>query len=361
MTTYTWDSSHPATTDTYAGSGAGTVLGSVQSNQAVQARGFDPINGDTINTLVDQMIRVNSTTGRLEKYSVAGASWAALPLAAALGFTAAPIASPNFSGTPQIAGANIATTSIVSGYAPLASPALTGTPSSTTPTVGDSSTKIATTAFVAASYAPLAGPAFTGVPSAPTPTAGDNTTKLATTAFVAASYAPINAPSFTGGVTIAGGLIANGTTSTPITMQVSGTTYGYLQVGTGQCGGFVNAAGTLQALTVDNSGNCVAAGTVRGGSDQRIKTDIQPLDVGEAYDFVRGAKVKTYRLRNGDFRIGVVAQQVEKLGTVGRFVVDKSDTDEMKNFRSIDFSGEMHALMAVVQDMDRRMIGLERR
>lgn len=34
--------------------------------------------------------------------------------------------------------------------------------------------------------APLAGPAFTGVPTAPTPSGGDNSTKLATTAFVIA-------------------------------------------------------------------------------------------------------------------------------------------------------------------------------
>ena len=35
--------------------------------------------------------------------------------------------------------------------------------------------------------APLASPALTGTPTAPTPTAGDNTTKIATTAFVAAA------------------------------------------------------------------------------------------------------------------------------------------------------------------------------
>ncbi|MDP4153534.1 MAG: hypothetical protein Q8865_08890, partial [Bacillota bacterium] len=80
---------------------------------------------------------------------------------------------------------------------------------------GDSSTKIATTAFVASANAasatklataraingvafdgtanitvadstkaPLASPALTGTPTAPTPIAGDNSTKIATTAFV---------------------------------------------------------------------------------------------------------------------------------------------------------------------------------
>jgi len=47
--------------------------------------------------------------------------------------------------------------------APLASPTLTGTPTAPTPSAGDSSTKVATTAFVATSFAPKASPAFTGL------------------------------------------------------------------------------------------------------------------------------------------------------------------------------------------------------
>jgi hypothetical protein len=64
---------------------------------------------------------------------------------------AAPLASPTFTGTVTIpAGASI------SGFAPLASPTFPGTPSLPTGTTGvtqsagDSSTKLATTAFVAA-------------------------------------------------------------------------------------------------------------------------------------------------------------------------------------------------------------------
>jgi hypothetical protein len=72
--------------------------------------------------------------------------------------------------------------------APLASPAFTGTPTSaTTPAPGDSSGKLATTAFVtalAAAYAPLDSPVFVNTPTAPTPTPGDNSLKLATTQFV---------------------------------------------------------------------------------------------------------------------------------------------------------------------------------
>jgi phage-related tail fiber protein len=115
--------------------------------------------------------------------------------------------------------------------APLASPAFTGAPTGPTPAAGDSSTKLATTEFVASqlsdaapvmsgaaspgvatkaarsdhrhptdtSRAPLASPAFTGTPTAPTPAAGDKSTKLATTEFVerAVTAKPINMQRFT--------------------------------------------------------------------------------------------------------------------------------------------------------------------
>lgn len=123
----------------------------------------------------------------------------------------------------------------IDDLAPLDSPAFTGSPTAPTPPAIDSSTRIATTAFVdsavtggvkgpasstnnaialfdgttgklikdsavllsslatnagvAATYAPLASPALTGNPTAPTATAGDNDTSLATTAFVQGEFA----------------------------------------------------------------------------------------------------------------------------------------------------------------------------
>jgi hypothetical protein len=83
------------------------------------------------------------------------------------------------------------------GGAPLASPAFTGTPTAPTPLAGNSSTSIATTAFVAtsfattqfvnATFAPITSPTFAGTPSAPTPAPGNSTGQLATTAFVMAA------------------------------------------------------------------------------------------------------------------------------------------------------------------------------
>ncbi len=144
----------------------------------------------------------------------------------------APLASPAFTGTPtaptQVAGNNstrIATTAFVRQElntateplattaamnaadalkAPLASPALTGNPTAPTAAAGNSSTRIATTAFVRqelstaieplattaamnaadALKAPLASPSLTGTPTAPTQAAGNNSTRIATTAFV---------------------------------------------------------------------------------------------------------------------------------------------------------------------------------
>jgi hypothetical protein len=88
-----------------------------------------------------------------------------------------------YSGAPFI-GAKIGP-----GVAPLNSPAFTGTPTTTLPTSGDDSYRIPTTSWVWESFAPLASPAFTGAPTAPTvsPTQ-DSSTKLATTAFVQKSF-----------------------------------------------------------------------------------------------------------------------------------------------------------------------------
>jgi hypothetical protein len=111
------------------------------------------------------------------------------------------------------------------GGAILNSPAFTGTPTAPTPTVGDNSAKIATTAFVisslaasgvssfntrtgavvlaladitAAGGAPLASPALTGSPTVPTAAPGTSTTQAASTAFVAAAITAGAVASFNG-------------------------------------------------------------------------------------------------------------------------------------------------------------------
>jgi len=106
------------------------------------------------------------------------------------------------------------------GAAPLESPALTGVPTAPTPVLGDSSTTLATTAFVSAQIAvsapvqsvagrigavtltiadipdgaPINSPAFTGVPTGPSAPAGTTSDQLATCYFVTTSCAAVVIP-----------------------------------------------------------------------------------------------------------------------------------------------------------------------
>jgi hypothetical protein len=154
--------------------------------------------------------------------------------------TRAPAAASTAAGTSVTPVGGVAATNVQSAIqeldsekAPLASPALTGVPTAPTPAAMDTSTKIATTAWVQStlaalppagmypssdvplmdgtasagaaaeasrgdhrhptdtSRAPLANPALTGNPTAPTAAPGDNTTSIANTAFVTAAGALI--------------------------------------------------------------------------------------------------------------------------------------------------------------------------
>ena len=105
--------------------------------------------------------------------------------------------------TKKITVANLKTAVApdLSTYAPLASPTFTGTPTlptgtiATTQSAGDSTTKLATTAFVTSAdnlKANLASPALTGTPTAPTASGGTNTTQIATTAFVTSAVSAVS-------------------------------------------------------------------------------------------------------------------------------------------------------------------------
>jgi microcystin-dependent protein len=78
--------------------------------------------------------------------------------------------------------------------------------------------------------APLASPAFTGTPTAPTPAVGDNSTKLATTAFVAAAIPTGSVMPFAGAAAPSGWLLADGSAVSRATYAalyaVIATTYG---------------------------------------------------------------------------------------------------------------------------------------
>jgi hypothetical protein len=226
----------------------------------------------------------------------------------------APLASPNFSGNPTaptpaagVSDGQIATTAFVqnavtdsttgvvsfngrtglivltaadltgAGGALLASPVFTGTPSGPTPPPGDSSTRLATTAFVNASgpYAPLNSPAFVGTPTAPTPATGNNSTQLATTAFVMNEINAVNAGVISfNGRTGAVSLIANDISAAGGAILVSPAFTGVPTAPTAAAGvsttqiattAFVTSALAALSIPVASSGNPLMNGAAAPG------------------------------------------------------------------------------------------------
>ncbi len=166
-------------------------------------------------------------------------SLTAADVTTALGFTPYNASNPSLfiaaSGAPvqSVAGRTGAITlgvTDIAGASPLASPALTGSPTAPTQSPGDSSTKLATDAFVTAAVAAstvgvssfdtrtgnitllgadiagaggalLASPALSGSPTAPTPALGDSSAEIETTAGVNSLLSGTSAITTTGRAT----------------------------------------------------------------------------------------------------------------------------------------------------------------
>jgi len=124
-------------------------------------------------------------------------------------------ASPAFSGTMTFAANSI----ITATNATINADALTAV----TRVVNDSTTNVATTAFVATSFAPLAGPTFTGIVTVPDQSANNNSTRAANTKYVdtgLALKANLAGPTFTGTVTVPDQSANNNSTSAANTKYV---------------------------------------------------------------------------------------------------------------------------------------------
>lgn len=179
----------------------------------------------------------------------------------------------------------------------LASPTFTGTPTlptgtiATTQTAADSSTKLATTAFVTTAdnlKANLASPTFTGTPTLPTGTiattqsVADNSTKVATTAFVIANPGTTNFTSPVSGLTYQalGNLgneestlvvTTNRTSYNPVYVPVT-TTYDQISIRTGttfsgtstvRLGIYSDTSGKPSTLVLDaGTVSCTVADTI---------------------------------------------------------------------------------------------------
>jgi hypothetical protein len=139
--------------------------------------GTGGVVGSTTNITVGPVLGASTTS--------IGGTTAASTLNLATGATLTATTKAVNIGTAGVAGS---TTNIAIGSTTgTSTTTLQGTTNGVTQTAGDSSLKLATTAFVTTAdnlKANLASPALTGVPTAPTATPGTNTTQIATTAFV---------------------------------------------------------------------------------------------------------------------------------------------------------------------------------
>jgi hypothetical protein len=209
------------------GTGASTLTGYVKGNGTAPMTAVTSIPVTDISgaqTTANLSNNIASNTGSTTLYPSVAA------VETFVANNATPDATTTVKGKVKLAGdlggtADLPTVPGLALKAPLASPALTGTPTAPTPATGDSSTQIATTAFVSSEIstavsanatpdatttvkgkvklagdlggtadlptvpglalkAPLASPALTGTPTAPTPATGDSSTQIATTAFV---------------------------------------------------------------------------------------------------------------------------------------------------------------------------------
>jgi hypothetical protein len=154
-----------------------------------------PVNGDIWTTTAGLFYRINSstkTTATLQDSQTftglninLGTNTGTGTIGLATGATLSGSTKTVNIGTAGVAGS---TTNInIGSTTGTSTTTLQGITNGVTQTAGDSSLKLATTAFVTTAdnlKANLASPTFTGVPAAPTATAGTNTTQIATTAFV---------------------------------------------------------------------------------------------------------------------------------------------------------------------------------
>lgn len=190
-------------------------------NRLVTSKGGILTNGGLNNGTGDVVVAAG-TTGQFLRYNtgLTNGFGAFTPVATApIVYTASTSTWSCVVATGSVAGCLAAADfTIFNAKASTASPTFTGTPTLPTGTIGvtqsagNSTTALATTAFVTTAdnlKANLASPTFTGTPTLPmgtiatTQSAGDSSTKIATTAFVTTAdnlKAPLASPTFTGDV-----------------------------------------------------------------------------------------------------------------------------------------------------------------
>jgi hypothetical protein len=229
------DAANKEYVDSHAGTGGGTPGGTanqIQYNNSGAFGGFT-MGGDA--TLVASsgiltLSTVNTNVGTFQGISVNGKGL----VTGATNMGYAPLASPTFTGTPAaptVATADNSTTIATTAYVKNQGYATSGAippPSSTVPVMDSTGAVGTATAYARGDHvhpsdtsrAPLASPAFTGTPTAPTPTSTDSSTNIATTAFVKAQgYIIANQT-----ITLSGDVTGSGSTAITSTIAASAVT-----------------------------------------------------------------------------------------------------------------------------------------
>jgi hypothetical protein len=243
---------------------------------------------------------------------------------------------PTLTGSNAFTGANtfstaavgdnstgVATTAFVANeYAPSASPALTGNPTGVTATAGDKSTSLATTLFVFNEYAPINDPTFTGTPKAPAPASGDASTQVATTQFVADS-------------------VSGGSNWTADTSDPSQPFLYYND----HLSGYVVANGSA-AVTGATPGSIVANNLLLT-SDRRIKHNLRPIE--HTVDDMR--PVAFYNQLTGHEDMGLIA---DELAAVCPLLV-AGEKDDPESLQHVNYIGLIAILIKEVQELKKRL------
>lgn len=133
--------------------------------------------------------------------------------------------------------------------------------------------------------ADLDSPVLTGTPTAPTPTAGDNSTRVATTAFVntkAGNYLPLTGGSITGNLSVSGTITGDvtgdvtGNVNGNVTGNVTGTASGNLPL----------SGGTLTGGLYINPDTTSGKGGVVGRTDSGIRLAAEAFGTGSAGAYI---------------------------------------------------------------------------